>query len=52
METYSRTWETSFLKDKIKDNIEYVDVFSSVVVPVKREYEAVLEFLVGVTIQD
>jgi hypothetical protein len=48
METYTRIWETSVLRDKIKDNIQHVDVFSRLVVPVKRDYKAVLEFHVGV----
>jgi hypothetical protein len=45
METRIGIWGTTFLKD----NIQYVDVFSMFVVPVKREYKAVLDFHVGVT---
>lgn len=49
MKTYTTTvWETSFLKHEIKENIQYVDVFCTLVVPVKRDYKAVLEFHLGV----
>lgn len=34
---------------QIRDNIQYVDVFSTLVVPVKREYKVVLGIHVGVT---
>jgi hypothetical protein len=49
METYVGIWETSFFRDKIKDNMQYVDVFNTLVVPVKPEYKVVLGIHVGVT---